>query len=271
MHLDVWNGRVQPEHWQTRIDGVELFEPYIQAHQRALYSKIIIADIRDVVDSLENYELIIAGDVIEHLEKADGEAVLEKLYAKATRALIVNIPIGPGWDHPEQHGNPGELHRSQWECSDFIKHPCEIFLARMTCGDYGTFYCSPEIRVADQVESWRMAGQCAESRGDLHEALRCVRHAHQLDPGEAQTVYLLADLSLNHASTGEAISVLRTLLQTRPEYHDARYFLANMLYHTRRPGEASEEVMKLLGIPDLNEELQAKVHTLAAKLRLGGN
>ncbi|MCX5758003.1 MAG: class I SAM-dependent methyltransferase, partial [Candidatus Hydrogenedentes bacterium] len=115
MQLDVANGRVRPETWQARIDGIEYFEPYIQAHQRALYSSLCIGDIRELADELEPYDLMIAGDVLEHLDKGEGEVVRDRLYAKARMALMVNIPLGAGWEHPEAYGNPQELHRSVWE------------------------------------------------------------------------------------------------------------------------------------------------------------
>ncbi len=270
MHLDVWDGRIHPGQWRTRIDGIELFEPYIQAHQRALYSNLMIADIRDVVDTLEDYELIIAGDVIEHLDKTAGEAVLEKLYARAARALLVNIPIGPGWDHPEQYGNPGELHRSQWECSDFTHYPCEITLARFEFGDYGTFYCPKDLPASGHAQSWRTAAEWAESRGNLQEALICARHAHHLEPGDAGTALLLADLALKQDLKGEAVEVLQALLESQPDNPSTRYLLAHVLYMAHRPVEACQEVMKLLAAPEVDPAIREKTRQLAGHLGIQG-
>ncbi len=266
MHLDVWDGRIHPGQWRTRIDGIELFEPYIQAHQRALYSNLILADVRDVADTLDDYELIIAGDVIEHLEKKEGEAVLEKLYARATRALLINIPIGPGWDHPEQYGNPGELHRSQWECSDFLNYPCEITLARFEFGDYGTFYCPKAPPAAGHAQSWRTAAEWAESRGNLQEALRCARQAHHLEPGDATNALLLADLALKQDLKGEVIDVLQAFLAYCPDNPSTRYLLAHVLHMAHRPVEACQEVMKLLAAPDVDPATREKTRQLAGRL-----
>ncbi|MEA3366400.1 MAG: class I SAM-dependent methyltransferase, partial [Candidatus Hydrogenedentes bacterium] len=141
MYLDVYQGRVQPDQWTTRIDRLELFEPYIQEHHRTLYSSIQIGDIRDLAPELDTYDLIIAGDVIEHLEKDEGDEVLDLLYDRAEKALLVNIPMGEGWEHPEQYGNPGELHRSQWAVEDFLRFPSIHKEFQLPCGKYGSFYC----------------------------------------------------------------------------------------------------------------------------------
>lgn len=261
-YVDVWNGRVQPQEWTTRIDGIELFAPYIQAHHRALYSSIRIADIREAVATLDDYDLIIAGDVIEHLEKAEGEAVIEALYGHARRALLVNIPLGSGWDHPEQYGNPGELHRSQWDVKDFLAYPHELQPFQMMCGAYGSFYCSKDIPTIRRVESLRAAAEWKESSGDLPGAVHCLQQAHALIPGDETTAVFLTDLLLRQGAVNDAVTLLQSVLAVNAAYHYGRYTLVRLLLALQRNVEAQTELELLLTQPGVPQELAAKAREL---------
>ncbi len=261
-YLDVWNGRVQPEEWQVRIDGIELFEPYIQAHHRALYSSIRIADIREAVREIGEYDLILAGDVIEHLDKADGERVVEQLYGRARRALIVNIPLGPGWEHPEQYGNPGELHRSQWEVEDFLGYPHEAQYYEMLCGQYGSFFCSKDVPAHARAGSLRAAGEYKESRGDAEGAIRCLKQVHALAPDDEQCAILLTDLLLQRGDANGAIAVLEAAIAARPAYHYGRYMLARLLVALHRNAEAQDALSALYAQPGAPQDVIDKARAL---------
>jgi hypothetical protein len=126
-YLDVWNGRIQPSEWMTRIDGIEIDEKRVQAHARALYTEILIGDIRCVVPhraAEQPYDVVLFGDVIEHLPKPDGHALLE-ITARLTRKLVVvRIPLGDGWRR-EGREEP-DHHRSQWYPADFARYPSVV-------------------------------------------------------------------------------------------------------------------------------------------------
>jgi len=228
-YLDVWNGRVQPSEWQVRIDGIELFEPYIQAHQRALYSQIMIADIRVVLDSLEEYDLIIAGDVIEHLEKPEGERVIERLYDRARKALLINLPLGDGWDHPEAYGNPGELHRSQWLEDDLIQYPRVSSVYTFPCGPYGIFWCPKDCGDDLRVEGLRQAAHRQEMMGNTGRALELMRRAQAIDPSAELVVGPMTDLLLRMGRPEDAADTLRRAVEARPGFYYARLALARIL------------------------------------------
>ena len=84
--------RYQREHWQTRIDGIEGHEPYITPMHRYLYNDIHLGDMRDVIHRLGRYDVIFMGDVIERLDKADGEAFLRACLEHADKAVIASTP-----------------------------------------------------------------------------------------------------------------------------------------------------------------------------------
>jgi hypothetical protein len=119
-YLDVWSGRVYPAQWATRIDGIEIADQRVQAHARYLYTDIFIGDITEVVPrraAEQPYDVILFGDVLEHLPKDSGRAVLDAAVALARQLVVVRIPLGDGWRR-EGREEP-DHHRSQWCAADF--------------------------------------------------------------------------------------------------------------------------------------------------------
>jgi predicted TPR repeat methyltransferase len=266
-YLDVWPGRVGRSQWRVRIDGIEVFEPYIQAHQRALYSNLFIEDVREAVKHIDEYDLIIAGDVIEHLEKADGEAVIEALYGKARKALLINIPLGDGWNHPETHGNPGELHRSRWHPDDLVQYPSEFTAFQLPCGDYGVFWCDKEFAASLRVEGLVSAALIRESRGEPEAALRFMLQAQEIAPASECAGVPLVNFLLERGKTSEAIDHLHGVIEMDPTSHWARLLMARVLSATSRYAEANEELTGLLDKADVPGNIIAAAGELRAAIR----
>lgn len=265
-YIDVMNGNVQPEEWKVRIDGIEYWEPYIQSHQRALYDSIQIGDIRELAPDIDTYELIIAGDVIEHLDKCDGERVIRELYEKAERALMVNIPLGEGWEHPEQYGNPGELHRSTWEESDFQDYPHLASYSELPCGHYGVFYCPKECSNEDWAYSLLLSAERYEERGEKKKAHEGARRAQDLNPGLREAAVLYSDLSIQAGAPQEAIASLENLLKADPGYHEGRLLLAKLLNGLGANDRARTHLQVLLGAEGVAEQTRSEAGSLLASL-----
>jgi SAM-dependent methyltransferase len=90
------------------LNAVEVWTPYIKEFNlNEKYDYVYNLDVRDVGDFA--YDLVIFGDVLEHMTKEDALRVWSKV-AKQARYAIIAIPIvysGQG----EVHGNPYEEHR----------------------------------------------------------------------------------------------------------------------------------------------------------------
>ncbi len=267
-YLDVWNERVQPADWQIRIDGVELWEPYLQPHQRHLYDKLYVGDVRELVSSLGAYDLIIAGDIIEHLDKQDALEVVAQLHARATKALIVNIPLTGNWDHPIQHGNPGELHRSQWTASDFDAYPAIFKEYKLPCGEYGSFCFVKEALIDPYVDSALDIAEKRSTRGDHDGALRAVRDAHALLPEDPSVILAMTELYLRAQRPAEAVAVLRRALAVSPDFHYARLSLVRLLRMQRDHARADQELQHLLAAPGIPEEIRMQSEGLLTPMPL---
>ena len=119
--LDVYYGRVHKPSWSTRVDGVEIFEPYRNPLWSYCYDTVHRGDITALVSTLGHYDLMICCDVIEHFEKAEGKALVHRLL-QSCGVLILTSPRGY---HPQHafNENEREEHKSGWERSDFVGMP----------------------------------------------------------------------------------------------------------------------------------------------------
>lgn len=83
--------------WANRLndylvmDGVEIFEPYLEKYNLSeKYRNIYVSDIEDF--EYKYYDIIIFGDVIEHMSVEKAQRVLE--YAKSRcKDLIIAVPF----------------------------------------------------------------------------------------------------------------------------------------------------------------------------------
>jgi len=115
-YLDVCQNRYNKTEWRTKIDGIEIFAPYITDVHRFLYDNIIIGDVREVISQVDDYDLIIIGDVIEHLPKPDALLLIDQLVKKG-KSILINLPLGV-WEQGEVFGNPHEEHVSIWNIGE---------------------------------------------------------------------------------------------------------------------------------------------------------
>jgi hypothetical protein len=98
--------------------GIEGFPQYIRPefHQADNFDVMFIGNVIEVVPSLPSewsFDLVICADVIEHLDREEGIAVLEQLKHIASN-IIVTLPV---CDYPQgpSEGNNLEIHKTQWK------------------------------------------------------------------------------------------------------------------------------------------------------------
>jgi len=118
--LEIWDEENYSGKWKRRIDGIEIFPDYIKEYHNYFYDAIYFENALDFITlNDKNYDLINCGDVVEHMEKEKGELFITNCLNKC-RYLIINIPIGTGWEQ-KADANKFEEHKSIWYKSDFNK------------------------------------------------------------------------------------------------------------------------------------------------------
>jgi len=119
--LEVWDGKIHSQDWNLQIDSVEVYNRNIEDYYKYFYTNTYNTDIYDFVNSTDEfYDLIIIGDMLEHLDKDRAYDVLSKCI-DISRFVILNIPLGKYWEQEALYGNDYERHLSYWNLSDFRK------------------------------------------------------------------------------------------------------------------------------------------------------
>lgn len=96
-----------------RWTAVEAWEPYLDHYElRGLYDGVTVADARRLTAPFFRTDLVIAGDVLEHMTRAEAVRLLGKIRTHAAH-LIVSVPV-LHLDQGAVHGNPYERHVDHW-------------------------------------------------------------------------------------------------------------------------------------------------------------
>ena len=172
--LDFVPGRLERDEWIVRIDGVDAFRqesPLLEW----VYDDLQVADVISTASSVRDYDLVVLGDVIEHLEKEAGRTLLAQLLTR-NRSVLLTTPV----DFFEQGaigGNPYERHRSHWTPSDFSEWQADVDLngGALTValqganGSYPSRGASSASRIVQRVPGLHGRGAAARA---VKEALR---------------------------------------------------------------------------------------------------
>jgi SAM-dependent methyltransferase len=105
----------------TKLDGIEVFVPYIDIYDlRGKYNQLFIADVYYFNwDKLDSYDMIIFGDVLEHMPADQGAEVLAKAVKKA-KWVVVSLPIY-GYPQGPACGNVFETHVEQYSNDSILE------------------------------------------------------------------------------------------------------------------------------------------------------
>ena len=98
--------------WETRIDGIEIFEKYVTRLQRDIYDNIYIGNAIDILGTLGRYDMIICSDMLEHLSEKDAVFLLDSIKEKSKFAMIVT-PVRV-LRQEALYNNEHEKHISAW-------------------------------------------------------------------------------------------------------------------------------------------------------------
>lgn len=129
------------------MDAVEIWWPNIEGHELARkYRKVIHMDIADYAYPF--YDLIIFGDVIEHMDVTKAQKVLSYA-AEHSRDMVVGVPYK--YKQGALYGNPNEEHIQDDLTGDIMaeRYP-NLELILQARGDYGYYHGRPPYRKLTQ-------------------------------------------------------------------------------------------------------------------------
>lgn len=104
-----------PGIWWTCI---EIHKPYIGRYKlRAKYDEVHHLDARRAPGHLYHRDLVICGDVLEHMERDEAVALLQRIEQAGAWHILVSLPIVEA-PQGEVEGNPHEEHIHHWDADD---------------------------------------------------------------------------------------------------------------------------------------------------------
>lgn len=103
----------------SHITGLEVWEPYVETYRlHDYYDDIVIGDARSV--ELPAADVIVLGDVLEHMSRADAVTLWRRCGESARRAVYLSIPI-VHYPQDEIESNPYEVHvEADWNDDDIL-------------------------------------------------------------------------------------------------------------------------------------------------------
>ena len=153
------------------------------------------------------WDLIIFGDVLEHFEKQESREIL-KWCVEHSKYVLINIPIGAGFEQGERYGNPYEAHLSVWEVNDF-KLP-EAVCSQLMLDGYGRTYLSVVLSKTDPSGLAKTFGLKWGLNGELSQV--DLARQRLLSDASALRDYARAEAA-NHNGAAQTISLLRQRIQ----------------------------------------------------------
>ncbi len=115
---------------KIRTVGVEFFKPhYEEAVKKGRHSEYIHEDILKVSFPDKSFDAVVMLDVIEHLKKEDGLALIEKMQRWARKKIAIFTPNG--FLHQDEYDeNPLMAHQSGWTAEEFKKMGFRVYGVR---------------------------------------------------------------------------------------------------------------------------------------------
>ncbi len=104
----------------VKIDAVEGYAGNVNPVYQAVYDNTHVGDARAVVPVLGQYDVIICGDMIEHLPKEDGIILVDEMITHAKTAVVLSVPLG-ACPQGSLGGNELEQHLATWYEADFAR------------------------------------------------------------------------------------------------------------------------------------------------------
>lgn len=121
--LDFMAGRHDRTEFAARIDGLEAFSGFHSPLHGWVYDEIVHGNVIQMVDDLAAYDLVIMGDVIEHMTKPEGVRVLTSLLGRCRNVIVVTPSL---FFQQDFSANPWDEHKSLWTREDFRSWPYEF-------------------------------------------------------------------------------------------------------------------------------------------------
>ena len=133
------------------IDGIETFPDEKQNVQPDFYDTVYKGDIFQVIERLETYDMIVLGDVLEHLEKRQALQLLDECIAHSDNHLMVCVSLGEKEADNNICGRIYDKPVSFWSHEDFGPFVYPQKFLQYTTENHGIFLVNKEDYIDHKI------------------------------------------------------------------------------------------------------------------------
>jgi len=108
-------------HSLSRLDGIEIWPPYAEdSFNVKIYDRIMVGSCVPILQKIpdKSYGVVIATELIEHLDHSDGLIFLGQVERIASECIIITTP-SHFFESYSFDDNSFQLHKSLWKIKDF--------------------------------------------------------------------------------------------------------------------------------------------------------
>jgi len=180
--LDVGCGKGEPMRFIGRTEsfytvGLDIFLPYLkECKNRSIYDDYILCDIRKLPLREKSFDVALCLQLLEHLERDDGNEMIQSLERVAREQVIITTPVG---EHKQSayDGNPYQEHRWIWMPAHLERFGYSVRGAgiRNISGEEGLASRLPKIVRSISYVIWVLTGPFTYFLPSLAGKMVCVK------------------------------------------------------------------------------------------------
>lgn len=107
--------------------GVEIFEPYLQkSKKKGIHNQYIKSDIREIEFKPKSFDVVLCGEILEHLTKEEGYELIKKMKKWTKNKIVITTPNGYLWQD-SYDSNLLQEHKSGWNVKELEKLGFEVY------------------------------------------------------------------------------------------------------------------------------------------------
>jgi len=129
--LDVGCGKGEPAKFlnckgKLFTIGFDAFKPYLkECRKDKIHSSYVQGDVRHLPFTDRSFDIVICLEVLEHMEKGDGEKLLKELERMAVKQIILSTPVGK-YQQGVFDGNPHQEHKYIWNLAEMQEKDYQV-------------------------------------------------------------------------------------------------------------------------------------------------
>lgn len=112
------------------VVGIDLFKPNIKKTKKTgVYKRVILSDLRKMKFKKESFDIVLASQVIEHINKKEGLKMISIIEKISKKRVIIYTPNGfvPFDPFEVVDNNPLQVHKSGWEVKEMRKYGYRVY------------------------------------------------------------------------------------------------------------------------------------------------